>query len=351
MTRLSSAAWAPTAMIAAGVLLASCANRPDSIHASYVSHEKYMHFDCSELAGKMANTRTELERNSQIQNDKANMDAVGVFLFGVPFSKLSGDAEGEIARLKGEIEAIDTAQIKQECGSNPGPRIAAATESSPRASAPALAASPRDKTSPSTQLDERLPAAGTTWTYRYTDRIFGKGPTAINVRVLRSDSTSVEELVAASANAAPVARRMVNIGELRFLEYPMSANSDLVELAPYLLAGNDGKGMPRGLQATGYPQGTLGPWVASIEEKGWERITVPAGSFQALRVEIQGRRVVERQLLRADVEVGRFSIVAWYSPDVRRLVRLEHKTWSATHSNKAQIGHDVVELLSYRPPS
>lgn len=351
MTRLSSAAWAPTAMIAAGVLLASCANRPDSIHASYVSHEKYMQFDCSELAGKMAYARTELERNSQIQNDKANVDAMGVFLLGVPFSKLTGDVEGEIARLKGEIEAIDTAQIKQKCGSNPGPRIAAATESSPRASAPALAASPRDKTSPSTQLDERLPAAGTTWTYRYTDRIFGKRPTDIKVRVLRSDSTSVEELVAASANAAPVARRMVNIGELRFLEYPMSANSDLVELAPYLLAGRDGKPPIEIGSPAGYPRGgnALPGWATTTRPLDWEQVTVPSGTFRTFRVEVKGNRA--GPISAAAYDASHFTLSIWYAPDIKRYVRIEHRVWSRDNRVNLLLVDDVVELLSYLPPS
>lgn len=196
-----------------------------------------------------------------------------------------------------------------------------------------------------------LPAPGTTWVYGFADRMYGGRRSEITVRVLRTEGTVIEEAVTTNTQDGKAATRVVEARAPHFLEHSLGGNAALIEIAPYLLAAHDGKGMPRGLQATGYPQGTLGPWVASIEEKGWQRITVSAGSFQALRVEILGRRVVDRQSLRADVEVGRFSIVAWYSPDVRRLVRLEHKTWSATYSNEAQIGHDVVELLSYLPPS
>ena len=97
------------------LFLAACATRPESIHASYVSHEKFMDLDCTALAAKMIDTKSELEKFSQMQNSKANQDAWGVFLLGIPFSKLSGDVEGDIARLKGEVEAIETAQIKQKC--------------------------------------------------------------------------------------------------------------------------------------------------------------------------------------------------------------------------------------------
>lgn len=96
-------------------LLTACANRPESIHASYVSHERYMDIECMALANKMNDTRADLEKYSKMQDSKANGDAIGVFLLGIPFSKLSGDVEGDVARLKGEIEAIETAQIKKKC--------------------------------------------------------------------------------------------------------------------------------------------------------------------------------------------------------------------------------------------
>ncbi len=93
--------------------LAACATRPESIHASYVSHERYMDLDCDGLAVKMSDTRADLTKFSKMQDSKATGDAWGVFLLGIPFSKLSGDVEGDVARLKGEVEAIETAQIKK----------------------------------------------------------------------------------------------------------------------------------------------------------------------------------------------------------------------------------------------
>ena len=95
--------------------LVACANRPETIRASFVSHEKFVHLDCPGLSTKMSDTRAELDKYSKMQDSKATGDAVGVFLLGVPFSKLSGDHEGDVARLKGEIEAVETAQIKNKC--------------------------------------------------------------------------------------------------------------------------------------------------------------------------------------------------------------------------------------------
>lgn len=97
------------------MLMVGCANRPETIHASFVSHERFMDLSCMQLVTKMSATRSDLDKFSKMQDSKATGDAWGVFLLGVPFSKLSGDHEGDVARLKGEVEAIETAQIKSRC--------------------------------------------------------------------------------------------------------------------------------------------------------------------------------------------------------------------------------------------
>ena len=104
-------------IIVFAVFMVGCASRPDSIPASYVSHEKYVDNDCQILYNKLSNAQTELRRVSDLQNSAANSDAVGVFLLGIPFSKLSGDHAGDVAKWKGEIEAIETAKIKKKCDS------------------------------------------------------------------------------------------------------------------------------------------------------------------------------------------------------------------------------------------
>jgi hypothetical protein len=73
--------------------------------------------DCTQLATKMGDTRADLDKYSKMQDSKANLDAATVFLVLIPASKLSGDHEGDVARLKGEVEAIETAQVKGKCKS------------------------------------------------------------------------------------------------------------------------------------------------------------------------------------------------------------------------------------------
>ncbi len=97
------------------IVFGGCAKRPASIAASYVSYEKYSDNTCTELATKMSDARAELAKISDMQNSKATGDAWGVFLIAVPVSQLTGDFEGDVAKWKGEVEAINTAQIKAKC--------------------------------------------------------------------------------------------------------------------------------------------------------------------------------------------------------------------------------------------
>jgi hypothetical protein len=103
------------AAMAASAFLVGCATRPESISASYVSHEKYMSNDCAQLTSHMVDARSQLSKFSSMQDTKANLDAATVFFVLIPASKLTGDSAGDVAKYKGEVEAIETAQVKNGC--------------------------------------------------------------------------------------------------------------------------------------------------------------------------------------------------------------------------------------------
>lgn len=99
------------------MIISGCATRPEGITASYVSHEKYSDLNCQELLTQLSDARHKLAEFSDKQDTKANVDAGGVFLALIPVSAFTGDYEGDVARWKGEIQAIETAQIKGKCKS------------------------------------------------------------------------------------------------------------------------------------------------------------------------------------------------------------------------------------------
>ena len=101
--------------LTSSLILVGCASRPESISASHVAHEKYTNNTCSELAVLRADARTDLQTISSKQNTKANWDAVSVWFTLIPASKLTGDVAADVAKAKGEVEAIETAQAIKDC--------------------------------------------------------------------------------------------------------------------------------------------------------------------------------------------------------------------------------------------
>jgi serine protease Do len=197
-----------------------------------------------------------------------------------------------------------------------------------------------------------MPAAGTTWVYGYIERIFGRKQVEYSVRVLRVIDAVVEEALTFAGSGSKDARRVVDAREARFLEQRLDANATLIELAPYLVAASNGKEPAAPLRPMGYPIGdaTLSDWLTSARLLDWEQVTVPAGTFRALRVEIDGKR--ERPPFTNHVVAGSFRLTAWYAPEVQRLVRLEHQVRGGSISGSGGlVAHDVVELLKYSPGS
>jgi hypothetical protein len=195
-----------------------------------------------------------------------------------------------------------------------------------------------------------LPAAGSTWTYAFAERLFSRRQAEFTVQALQTEGDVVQESL--SAQGAQATRLPVAANAPLILERPLGGDLILHEAPPYLLAAGGGKD-PAGLDAVaGYPRGEsiLPRWIHRASAEGWEQVTVPAGTFRALRVTVHGTR--ERTAMTGGAQfVGRFELVAWYAPEAKRYVRLEHKAWSGGFGAQGRpSSHDVVELLSYKAP-
>jgi hypothetical protein len=103
------------------VLLSGCATRAEDISASYVSPIAYNGLSCSQLAVEAQNVSAAAVSASGAQNKKAGGDAalatVGVVIFWPALLFTSGDGAqaAEVARLKGEMNAIETASRQKGC--------------------------------------------------------------------------------------------------------------------------------------------------------------------------------------------------------------------------------------------
>jgi hypothetical protein len=104
------------AITAIALFCTGCAKSPESISPAYVSEVGYQSWSCNQLADESGRLSTALATASVQQENARTNDTVGVILIGLPVSSLSGDnIAPEIARLKGESEAVRKVLASKSC--------------------------------------------------------------------------------------------------------------------------------------------------------------------------------------------------------------------------------------------
>ena len=104
-------------LICAAVLLAAgCAKRPDEIMATPVSADPYMQMDCAQLSPLKMQKDAEVAQLTKEQKETADQDAAAMAVIHVPVGSMSGnDREKDLARAKGEAQAIGSAYQSKSC--------------------------------------------------------------------------------------------------------------------------------------------------------------------------------------------------------------------------------------------
>jgi hypothetical protein len=103
-------------------LVSGCATSPKDIAPAYVSPVLYQNLSCEQLAAEAARVSNAAAVASGAQESQAGKDAamvgVSLILFWPAIFFVGGDkaSAGEIARLKGEMQAIEQANVAKGCG-------------------------------------------------------------------------------------------------------------------------------------------------------------------------------------------------------------------------------------------
>jgi hypothetical protein len=106
----------------ATVLLSGCATNPKDIAPAYVSPVLYQNLSCQQLAEEAARVSQAAAVATGAQQSQASKDAVMVGVTAVLFWPaiffVGGDKgnAAEVARLKGEMQAIEQANLTRGCG-------------------------------------------------------------------------------------------------------------------------------------------------------------------------------------------------------------------------------------------
>lgn len=103
------------------VSLSACAKKSEDISAYYVSPVAYQSFSCKQLSEEAARVSQRAGVAAGVQDKKAKGDGTAVaasLLFWPAVFFIKGDKEtaAEVARLKGEMEAIEQANTAKNCG-------------------------------------------------------------------------------------------------------------------------------------------------------------------------------------------------------------------------------------------
>ena len=104
------------------VFVAGCASKSEDIQASYVSPMMYDNYTCEQLTLEGERVSAKAASVAGVQDENRHDDkiktAVGVVLFWpvLLFNEGDGQTATELASLKGQMNALEQASIKKNCG-------------------------------------------------------------------------------------------------------------------------------------------------------------------------------------------------------------------------------------------
>lgn len=108
------------AALCAALSIAACASSPDDIRAQYVSPMQYQSYTCPQIETELRGIADRVADLTGQQRRRASQDkwatGVGLVIFWPAlFFMMRGDKADELARMKGEYEALVQAGRSKNC--------------------------------------------------------------------------------------------------------------------------------------------------------------------------------------------------------------------------------------------
>lgn len=195
-------------------------------------------------------------------------------------------------------------------------------------------------------LSAALPKAGDTWTYRYLDGWKALPESRLTYRIL---SVTDKEIQQAFLLDSRYVDEQAFTAETRLLERDLFKDHPMVEFSPYLLGFGtieEGKSFEKiAFTTVAASAASYHPWQLKARVLGHERVTVPAGTFDAVKVLVVGQRASAMSGWTQGREPVKTLHTVWYAPEVKRVVK--QASISENHKQVVQ-DKDTFELVSYR---
>jgi uncharacterized caspase-like protein len=196
------------------------------------------------------------------------------------------------------------------------------------------------------------PRSGDAWTYRYLDGWKIRPEARVEYRVTAVADKGIQQ--AFSLNGRQIEERVFR-PQPALITRTLSETSSLREFGPYLIAfealeqGKTWEEIPSEFPADDqFSDATskFGKWSVTARVVGRERVAVPAGSFDAMKVVVSGRRTDAFRTGPADALSPRtITHTVWYVPEVKRIVKQTTVTKNVRHD---MLDNDTLELVSYK---
>ena len=166
------------------------------------------------------------------------------------------------------------------------------------------------------------PFAGDTWVYETTDGWRPADRRRVRHTVVATDNGAVDEVLAVESQIGE--RRLRFTDRPQFIEYGMG-DIALHEFMPYLGSFAALRTGQSWTHIPGMPlMNSIVSWDLNGVAQGLEDVTVQAGTFRAMRVELRAWRSA---LGKRDVAPLNARMSLWYSPEVKRVVLIEFSSW------------------------
>jgi hypothetical protein len=134
--------------------------------------------------------------------------------------------------------------------------------------------------------------------------------------------------------------------EARMFEQRLNQDTSLFEFAPFMTAFADLRPGVTWNKIAGSSNSE--DWRLSGKVTGRERVTTPAGTFDAIKAEIQGQRDITFPTTLSvyyETDASRLAYSVWYVPEIGRAVKYDRRTYNR---GARLLGHEQYELVSYQ---
>jgi hypothetical protein len=230
------------------------------------------------------------------------------------------------------------------------------------AAAPVTVARAASLNLPNRPASARELKVGDSWTYRLREVSFDRTLATVTHEIGGGDKGGIREMVrlggrkpgvdpgaeASGGSAGAATQRRLAL-EPRIFEQQINQNARLIEFAPFMTAFSELQpGVKWNKIAGATSTDSISDWRFSGKVAGRERVRVPAGSFDAIKAELEGELDISFPSTRdafnePTPSYQTYSI--WFVPEVGRAVKYERRTYNR---GRRLLDHEQYELVSYQ---